>query len=208
MRCPSAAQAICAFVLLTVVSACGGEPRARLDPATLPTITPTVATAVAGQGELLAPLPPGQIVVPEDGRYTFVVPDDWYAIDAGIAEEYWVQPPQAGSEPEVAVNMVRESIEGIENSRQYAEIGKEHGSEIYPGVVTISSAAVRVGDRPAWRWLFTADIGDGGTLFYQLFIIDGRQGFVLTGSAPMNADERAIQALFDSIAGSLTFVRG
>ena len=42
----------------------------------------------------------------------------------------------------------------------------------------------------------------------KLFIIDGRQGFVLTGSAPRHADERAMQALFDSIAGSLTFVRG
>ncbi|HEY5864399.1 MAG TPA: hypothetical protein VI542_02435, partial [Candidatus Tectomicrobia bacterium] len=99
-------------------------------------------------------------------------------------------------------------IDGIENPRQYAEVGQQHGADIYPGVVTISSAAVRVGDRPAWRWLFTADIGEGGTLFYQLFIIDGRQGFVLTGSAPKDADQRTLQALFDSIAGSLTFVRG
>jgi hypothetical protein len=119
-----------------------------------------------------------------------------------------VQPAATGAEPEVTVNVVRETLDGVENPRQYAEVGQEHGKEIYKSIVTISSAAVRVGDRPAWRWLFTADIGAEGTLYYQLFIIDGRQGFILTGSAPRTSDERAIQALFDSIAGTLTFVRG
>lgn len=195
--------------LLTLLAACGEEPRPRLDPRTLPTITPTPVTPVPGQGEYLMPLQGGQTVVPDDGRYTFVVPTGWYSIDVSIAEEFWVEPPAvAGEDPQITVNIVRENLSGIENPRQYAEIGQKHGAQMYSSIVTISSAPVRVGDRPAWRWLFTANVGAKGTLFYQLFIIDGRQGFVLTGSAPATGDERALQALFDSIAGSLQFVRG
>lgn len=204
----AAGRILLGILCISLVAACGGDPQPRLDPATLPTITPTPATPVVGQGEVLPALTDGQHVTPEDGRYTFLVPPDWYSLDAGIAEQYWVQPPAAGESPQVSVNVVRESIGSVENARQYAELGREHGEEIYQGVITISSAPVRVGDRPAWRWLFTADVGSGGTLFYQLFIIDGRQGFVITGSAPKDADERQMQALFDSIAGSLTFIRG
>jgi hypothetical protein len=44
--------------------------------------------------------------------------------------------------------------------------------------------------------------------YYQYFVLDGAQGFVLTGTAPSAADHSATQRLFDGIAGSLTFVRG
>jgi hypothetical protein len=190
-----------------IISGCGKD-RPRLDPATLPTITPTVATPGAGDGEYLIPLQQGQTVEPDDGRYTFLVPSDWTSVDAEIAEEFWVEPPAGDTDPQVTFNVVRESLNGIENPRQYAEVGQEHAQQIYPSISTISSELVRVGNRPAWRWIFTASVGSGGKFFYQVFIIDGRQGFVLTGSAPKNADPASMTNLFDSIAGSMTFVRG
>jgi hypothetical protein len=205
-RTRRAQLAACALVIVACV-ACGGE---KTPTRLLPTITPTPATPVAGAGPFLAPLTGGHSYVAADSHYSISVPSDWTRINAPPAEQTFVQPGSTELANGVTVNLVRERLgpTGITTAQAYAESARQRIGDIYQDVAPISFDPVRIGTHGAWRWTYTAKAGGVNHYFYQLFVIDGAEGFVLTGVAPVDADQRATQALFDSIAGSLTFVRG
>ena len=195
---------VLATLLLT---ACGG---AQTPVPVRPTITATPATPVAGEGPFLLPLTGGREYTAADAHYSVSVPSDWTSINAPPAEQTFVQPGSSDPGNGVTVNLVRERLgpTGITTARAYAEAARKRIGEVYQDVAPISFEPVQIGTHGAWRWTYTAKTSGATHYIYQLFVLDGAEGFVLTGVGPADTDQRATQALFDSIAGSLTFVRG
>lgn len=194
------------LVLAAPATACDdGSQRPVLPQAT---ITPTPVTPVAGEGPFLQPLTTGQEVAAPDARYTVRLPGNWHAIQAPPAELAYAQPGSTKAADAVTVNITRQNVgEGL-TVRAYADSAQQANSRVYKDIVTLAYGPVQVGTHPGFRWVYTATTSGSPHLIYQLFIIDGRQAFVLTGVAPHSANVTDTQALFDSIAGSWTFVRG
>lgn len=195
------------FVALLLLAACGGSGGAT--PRVFPTITPTPVTPVAGVGPFLTPLTGGREETASDARYSISVPADWVAVTAPPAELAFTQPGSSGTGSAISINITREQLPAaVTDARGYAEAGRGRIGQIYANVLPLNDGAVQIGRLPAWRWTYTARAGGADRYLYQVFVIDGRMGFVLTGIAPASADQRAMQALFDGIAGSWTFQRG
>jgi hypothetical protein len=190
-----AAPSILIFAVLTLAAACGGsaEPAAE---------TPSAARI----GNLtLQPLQAGRDVTAADGRFALRVPADWVAANAPVAELSY-RSPESGEQ--LSFSIVREELADIQRAQAYAEAGRRRIGELYQNVITLSLTPVRVGSHEAYRWVYTAGTASGEFFFYQLFLVDGGDGFVMTGLAPMTTDFAHAQSVFDSIAGSITLARG
>jgi hypothetical protein len=133
------------------------------------------------------------------------VPADWLEINIGLAE---VSFRSSDLSDPYSLNVAREQLEGIRQPQVYAEAGRRSVSGVYSNVLTLSMTPVQVGEVAAYRWVYTAVAGGSERLYYQLYLIDGGEGFVVTGNAPVTSDLSRVQALFDSIAGSISFARG
>jgi hypothetical protein len=185
-------------VLAMLLAACGGDDSAN----------PASTTADAGQPggpNVLQPLTTGRDVQAPDGRYSLRVPGEWVQFDDQISELSF---RTVAEDPALALNVVREDVEGTARVQAYAEEAREDVGRIYKNVNSFSLSPVRIGTLEAYRWIYTATIGEQSRLFYQLYVIEGGQGFVLTGYAPLDADLSIVRSTFDSIAGSLNFARG
>lgn len=191
-------HAVCILVLALLLTGCGG------DDANAPSGA-TATSAQAGGLNELQPLLAGRDVQAPDGRYSLRVPGEWVRYDDPIAELAF---RTVAEDPALAMNVVREDIGDNPRVQVYAEEARDRIGSIYRNVISLSLSPVRIGALEAYRWIYTASIGEQERLFYQVYLVDGGQGFVLTGSAPMTADLSTISATFDAIAGSMTFARG
>jgi len=181
-----------------LLAACGGDDSAN----------PASTAADAGQPggpNVLQPLTTGRDVQAPDGRYSLRVPGEWVQFDDQISELSF---RTVAEDPALALNVVREDVGGTARVQAYAEEAREDVGRIYKNVNSFSLSPVRIGTLEAYRWIYTATIGEQSRLFYQLYVIEGGQGFVLTGYAPLDADLSSVRSTFDSIAGSLNFARG
>ena len=185
-------------VLALLLAACGGD-----DPAS-PTSTVTDVGRTGGPN-VLQPLTTGRDVQAEDGRYSLRVPGEWVEYDDPVAELSF---RTVAEDPAMALNVVREEVGDSARVQAYAEEARDDIGRSYRNVNSFSLTPVRIGALEAYRWIYTATFGERQRLFYQLFVIEGGQGFVLTGSAPIDADVARVSSTFDGIAGSLTFARG
>jgi hypothetical protein len=189
------APAILVVVVITLAMACGGSS----DPAAA---TPSAART----GNLtLQPLLTGRDVTAPDGRFALRIPADWIAANAPVAELSYRSPEP---DDQLSFSIVREELTDIRRAQAYAEAGRRRIGELYRNVITLSLTPVRVGSHQAYRWVYTAGTGTGEFFFYQLFLVDGSDGFVMTGLAPMTTDFVHAQSVFDTIAGSITLARG
>jgi hypothetical protein len=190
--------ALVALVTAVTLAACGGDdgasPTATSDP-----------NAQSGGRQTLSPLTAGRDVLAPDGRYSLRIPADWIRVDDPLAELAF---RSTTTEPQLYMNVVREDLNGVDRAQAYAESARRRVGTIYANVVSISLAPVKIGDIDAYRWVYSATAGERERLFYQLYIVDGGQGFVITGLAPPDADLQSTQRTFDSVAGTLTFARG
>lgn len=186
------------LALVTLLAGCGGDSAAE------PTGT-AASAAQSGGPVVLQPLTTGRDVSASDGRYSLRVPGEWVEYDDQISELAY---RTVVEDPVLSVNIVREELGENTRVQAYAENARQDIGGIYRNVITISLSPVMVGSIEAYRWVYTATIGERERLFYQLFIVDGGQGFVLTGLAPATADVSTTRSTFDAIAGSLTFARG
>jgi hypothetical protein len=184
------------LALVATLGGCGGDGGAA-------SIAPTEPEQ-SGSGSL-RPLETGRDVLAPDGRYSLRVPGEWVQYDDPIAELAFRTTTE---NPALTMNVVREDIEGNLRPQAYAEGARRRVGSVYRNVISLSLSPVRIGEMEAFRWIYTATAGQRERVFYQVFVIDGNQGFVLTGMAPIGADLATTQATFDSIAGSLTFARG
>ncbi len=193
-------KALIGVLLISVLalSGCGGDNHSGAVAA------PTDAKTDQVPGQL-QPLVAGKDVLAPDGRYSMRVPADWIEYEDPIAELGFRTLDTSAPR---SLNIVREDLQGMDRTQAYAERARQRVASIYQNVVTLSLAPVRVGDRDAYRWVYTATAGGTERLFYQLYIIDGDQGFVLTGMSPAGSSIEDSQFLFDAIAGSLSFARG
>lgn len=187
-----------ATLLLVGVIGCGGSQ-------TAPPATETAAPRIGPGGPVLRGLTSGRQITAPDGRYAMFVPADWLEVNAGLAE---VSFRSSDASDPYSVSVTREQLNGLRQPQAYAESGRRSVSNVYSNVLTLSMSPVQVGEIPAYRWLYTATVGGSERLFYQLFLIDGGEGFVVTGNAPVASDFSDAQVLFDSIAGSISFARG
>ncbi len=188
----------CLVCLCLLLTACGG------DDAGNPTSTPAGAGQQGGPN-VLQPLTTGREAQAEDGRFSLRVPGEWVEYDDPIAELSF---RTVAEDPALAVNVIRESVGDNTRVQAYAEEARDDVGRIYRNVNSFSLSPVRIGALEAYRWIYTATVGERSRLFYQLYVIEGGQGFVLTGYAPIDADVSMVSATFDGIAGSLTFARG
>lgn len=188
----------CLFVLALLLAGCGGDDDGN------PISTATV-TGQQGGPNVLRPLATGREVQAEDGRYSFRVPGEWVEYDDPVAELSF---RTVAEDPALALNVVREAVSDNTRIQAYAEEAREDIGRIYTNVNSFSLSPVRIGSLEAYRWIYTATFGERRRLFYQLFVIEGSEGFVLTGSASIDADPSKVSSTFDGIAGSLTFARG
>jgi hypothetical protein len=140
-----------------------------------------------------------------DGWYTLRVPMDWITTQGVVAE---TSARAATGDPPLSVNVAREKLDQITQPQAYVEATRRTINTTYQNVVTVSLAPVRVGDTDAYRWIYTATLSGKQRLIYQLFIVKSGTGLVLTGSAPGDANIDQTRAIFDSIAGTLSFGRG
>jgi hypothetical protein len=180
---------------LTITVACGDD----ADPA------PAAPSPSRAGGLTLQPLTAGRDVTSPDGRFALRVPADWVAANAPVAELSFRAPED--DEP-LSFTIVREELAEIRRAQAYAEAGRRRIGEIYRNVITLSLTPVGVGSHDAYRWVFTADTGTGEFYFYQLYLVRGSDGFVMTGLAPITTDFSHAQSVFDAIAGSITIARG
>lgn len=186
------------LVLALLLAGCGGAEAGD----------PTSTTAPAGQTGgpiVLQASTTGQDVLAPDGRYSLRVPGEWVQYDDPFAELAF---RTVAEDPALALNVVREEIGENPRVQVYAEEARDRIGRNYRNVVSLSLSPVRIGGLEAYRWIYTASVGAQERLFYQLYVVDGGEGFVLTGSAPVDANPDAIRPIFDGIAGSLTFARG
>jgi hypothetical protein len=191
---------IVSIVLLVIVGAagCGGSQPAE-------PVSDAAAPQTGPGGPILRGLTSGRQVMAPDGRYSMFVPADWLEINIGLAE---VSFRSSDLSDPYSLNVAREQLEGIRQPQVYAEAGRRSVSGVYSNVLTLSMTPVQVGEVAAYRWVYTAVAGGSERLYYQLYLIDGGEGFVVTGNAPVTSDLSRVQALFDSIAGSISFARG
>ena len=187
------------LLVIVLLAAGGGDSRAHAPAA------PTSDDGSSTNNATLRPLTTGRDVLAPDGRYSLRVPGEWVGFDDPIAELAFRTTTET---PALAINVVREDIDANQRLQTYAESARRRVGSIYHNVISLSLGPVRIGELDAYRWVYIATVGQRERLFYQLFVIDQGQGFVLTGMAPIEADLRTTRALFDSIAGSLTFARG
>jgi hypothetical protein len=186
-------------VLLAVMASvclygCNGE--------RMPAATPTEALRVGPGGPILRPLVSGRQVLAPDGRYALFVPADWIEVPSGVAEVTYQSPDPVDT---LTVSIAREQLSETRRAQSYAEAGRRSVSAVWSNVITLTMAPVQVGEVSAYRWVYTASIGNVERLVYQLYIVEGSEGFVLTGFAPRDADIDAAQAVFDAIGGSISF---
>jgi hypothetical protein len=188
----------CAVIVVTLLgialAGCGGDSQ--------PTATPAGQMQMGPGGPILPSLQAGRQVMAPDGRYSLFVPSDWIEIDSGIAEVTF-QSSDPGEQ--LTISIARERLNEIRRSQVYAEAGRRSVSAVWSNVVTLTMAPVQVGDVSAHRWVYTATINGVHRLVYQLYIVDGDEGFVLTGFAPTTVDYAQSQSVFDSVAGSFSF---
>jgi hypothetical protein len=188
----------CIVLVIAGGSACGGSSQTEV-------ATETAAPHIGPGGPILRGLTAGRQVLAPDGRYSLYVPAEWLELNVGLAEVSF-RSPEANSVYQVSVT--REQLDGIRQPQVYAEAGRRGVSRVYQNVLTLSMSPVQVGEVAAYRWVYTATTAGRDQMFYQLFVIDGGEGYVVTGSAPVTTEVSQMQALFDSIAGSLSFARG
>ena len=186
------------LVLAPLLAGCGG------DAAGDPTST-TAPDAQAGSPNVLQALATGRDVLAPDGRYSLRVPGEWVQYDDPVAELAF---RTVAEDPALSLNVVREDLGDNQRVQVYAEEARDRIRNIYRNVMSLSLSPVRIGALEAYRWIYTASVGARERLFYQLYVVEGGQGFVLTGSAPVAADLPTVRSMFDGIAGSLTFARG
>jgi hypothetical protein len=187
-----------ALALGTTVG-CGGNQTAAS-----PTTSPS-ARVVGPGGPVLRGLTAGRQVTAPDGRYALFVPADWLEVNAGLAELSFQSSDAANP---YSISIAREQLVETRQPQVYAEAGRRSVSAVYANVLTLSMTPVQVGEIPAYRWMYTATVSGRERMFYQLFLIDGGEGFVVTGNAPVTSDFSDAQELFDSISGSISFARG
>lgn len=205
------------IILTLVLTACGGE-RSSVDdlPPIPPTITPVPtstpappSTPVNLDGELLEPLEDGQEIVPDDQRYSIVLPEFWVS---GVAPGADIAYRESGGTPEdseYAFNVMRERLPAsIADAEAYAESGRNSVEESFENVETISMEPVQVGDAQGMRWIYEMTVTVDPVLVHQVYIVDGSTGFLLTGSAPADGDRDAAIDVFSAITGSFTLPRG
>jgi hypothetical protein len=186
------------IALALLLAGCGG------DDAGNPTST-AIGTGQQGGPNVLRPLATGREVQAEDGRYSFRVPGEWVEYEDPLAELAF---RTVAEDPALALNVVREAVSENTRIQAYAEEAREDVGRLYSNVNSFSLTPVRIGSLEAYRWIYSATFGERRRLFYQLFVIEGSEGFVLTGYAPADADPSMVSSTFDGIAGSLTFARG
>lgn len=188
------------FLLALLLAGCGsGDGSGNGNP------NPTGTSGPANGPNVLQPLTSGRDVQPSDGRYSLRVPGEWVQYDDPIAELAF---RTVAETPSLSMNVVREEVPDNPRVQVYAEEARERIARLYRNVNSMSLAPVKIGNIEAYRWIYTASVGQQQRLFYQVYIVDGGQGFVLTGSAPISADVPTVREMFDAIAGSLTFARG
>ncbi|HEX5165806.1 MAG TPA: hypothetical protein VFV93_10455 [Thermomicrobiales bacterium] len=191
-------SALIAFVLVLLLAGCGGD--GRPDP------TSTVkTTAEPGDPHVLEPMTTGRDIVAPDGRYSLRIPGEWVEYDDPFAELSF---RTVAEDPALAINVNRDEIDESTRVQVYAEEARARISRTYRNVNSLSLTPVKIGSMEAYRWIYTAAVGTIEHLFYQVFLIDAGEGFVLTGSAPIDVDIDLVRPIFDGIAGSMTFARG
>lgn len=200
------------IILMLVLAGCGGEQSTADEP--LPPIPPTMtpappATPVNLQGDVLEPLEDGQEVLPEDQRYSIVLPEFWVS---GVAPGADIAYRESGGTPEdheYAFNVMRERLPAtITDAAAYAESGRASVEESFDEVRTIAMEPVQVGDAQGMLWIYEMTVTVDPVLVHQVYIVDGRTGFLLTGSAPADGDHDAAIDVFSAITGSFTLPRG
>jgi hypothetical protein len=186
------------LALAVLLAACGGDDNS--DP------TSTTATDDATRApNALAPLKTGRDVQAPDGRYSLRVPGEWVQYDDPIAELAF---RTVGEDPSLSFNVVREDVGDNPRVQAYAEDARNNIGNTYSNVISLSLTAVKIGTVDAYRWIYTATVGQRQHLFYQVYVVEHSQGFVLTGLAPMGTDVDTVRSTFDAIVGSMTFARG
>lgn len=186
------------LAMAALLAGCGGDDSRE------PTST-VASTGQQGGPQVLAPTTTGRDVQASDGRFSLRVPNEWVEYDDPIAEMAF---RTITEDPALSFNVVREEVADNTRVQVYAEEARTRIGMTYNNVISLSLTPVMVGSIESYRWIYTASIGNRERLFYQLYIVDGGQGFVLTGSAPKGADLATVRSTFDSIAGSIIFARG
>jgi hypothetical protein len=187
-----------ALVLAVLLAGCGSDDRPD------PTATSS-ATGQAGGPNVLVAMETGRDVLAPDGRYSLRVPGEWVQDDDAFADLAF---RTVAEDPALAINVIREDVADNTRVQAYAEGARDRISRTYRNVVSLSLSPVTIGSIEAYRWIFTGAVGTRERLFYQVFLVDAGEGFVLTGSAPIDADIDLVRPIFDGIAGSMTFARG
>lgn len=176
-----------------------------------PTPAPTIQAEpeVELEGEILDPLDDGQEIVAGDQRYSIVIPNFWVQGTAPTADIAYRESGAAATDHGYSYNVMREQLpDDVRDAWAYAESGRAAAEAVLPEIETISMEPVQVGTVQGVRWIYTTRLTTDTVMVHQTYIVDGRTGFLLTGSAPADGDLNAARSLFDSISGSFSFPRG
>lgn len=204
------------IVVALVAAGCGNQQQAADDlPPMPPTITPVLEATPAVtptpelEGEILEPLDDGQEVAPDDQRYALMMPSFWVP---GSAPGTDIAYRESGGSPVdhgYAYNVMHERLPAtVTSAEEYAESGFQAVEDSFADVEMLSLEPVQIGGVQAARLVYTVTITSDSVMVHQVYLVDGRTGYLLTGSAPADGDLEAAHALFDSIAASFTLPRG
>lgn len=205
---------------MLILTGCGGNAWDSSDlPPLPPTMTsepepavepePTIEPTPTPEGQVLEPLEDGQEITAEDRRYTIQVPRFWVQNTAPPADLAFRESGGTPADDGFTYKVFRESLpQSVEDVEDYTALQEERLRERDPDVEMLSVEPVQIAGTQGMRAVYTTTRGSQDVLLHQVYVIDGKTGFVLTGSAPLDGDIEAAQELFDDIAGSFAFPRG
>lgn len=190
---------LCVIILLSL-SACGGNDDISSRNATL-----TTEAQTAIDNRVLQPLVAGREFTAPDGRYSLRVPADWIKEERALADLAFHS--SAPGDP-LRFNITSERNPDSRTLQGYAQAARQTVEETFVNVLSISFTPIKVGERDAMRWLYTATVSNAKHLYYQIYVVEGDRAYVLTGIAPTDANVEETRGMFDAVAGSFKLGRG
>ena len=161
--------------------------------------TRTASPAAAG-----TPLPvlgAGQPYNDPQGRFSFMIPNNWTQVQAAGAEIAFQSPAPAGTIP-ATINIVLEKLPSATVTLdEYDQAGEANLKQQFPDYKSVSLTKVTIDGKPAYKRVYTATIAGRVLQLQQVYLIERDVAYVISCGAPQE-NFASNATTFDQISGT------
>jgi hypothetical protein len=187
----------------------------RSGAAPVPTVAPTAtvnvrATASAASTRTASPaaagtplpvLGAGQPYNDPQGRFSFMIPNNWTQVQAAGAEIAFQSPAPAGTIP-ATINIVLEKLPSATVTLdEYDQAGEANLKQQFPDYKSVSLTKVTIDGKPAYKRVYTATIAGRVLQLQQVYLIERDVAYVISCGAPQESFA-SNATTFDQISGT------